>query len=48
MTRDFAVKRGRYLTLFATTQAAFAYWTATLGGVLLFRAQGDKTWQPLL
>ena len=44
MTRDFAVKRGRCLTMFATARAAIAYWTVTLGGTLLYRAQGDYRW----
>jgi hypothetical protein len=48
MTQDYAVKRGRCRTLFATAYAAYTYWTATLGGVLQFRAQGDNRWYRLI
>jgi hypothetical protein len=48
MSRNFAVKRGRCLTLFAKASAAFTYCMAVLGSELLFRSKEEHPWQPLL
>lgn len=46
MTRQFAVKRGRSLTEFASAEAAYWYWAAVMGSALLIRVRGE-IWAPL-
>jgi hypothetical protein len=50
MSRDFAIKRGRCLTMFTTVQAALIYWANTLGGVMMILTNdpyGGTRWQRL-
>lgn len=47
---QWAVKRGRCLTLFHRASAAYAFWRAYCGSVLLVRRQNDcvRPWEDAL